>query len=98
MADGYESYDNSTRLVLEDTHVHHNQIGISLEWVRSVSIQKCQVFLNKSWGIYMRNSNVATIRGNDVFRNDCGGIRVCFNRFGHSVVMCFNFFYNFGQF
>ena len=87
VADGYESYDNSTRLVLEDTHVHHNQIGISLEWVRSVSIQKCQVFLNKSWGIYMRNSNVATIRGNDVFRNDCGGIRVCFNRFGHSVVM-----------
>ena len=35
----------------------------------------------------MRNSNVATIRGNDVFRNDCGGIRVCFNRFGNTVVM-----------
>ena len=35
----------------------------------------------------MRNTNVAIVRGNDVFRNDCGGIRVCFNRFGNTFVM-----------
>ena len=87
VVDANESYDNSTKFVLENSHVHHNQIGLSLEWVRSVSIQNCKVFSNRSWGIYMRNSNVASIRGNDVFRNDCGGIRVCFNRFGHTLVM-----------
>ena len=87
VTDGNESYDNSTRLVVEDTHVHHNQIGVSLEYVRSISIQNCKVFSNRSWGIYMRNTNVAIVRGNDVFRNDCGGVRVCFNRFGNTVVM-----------
>ena len=82
-----ESYDNSMKLVMEDTHVHHNQIGLSLEWVRSVSVQNCKVFSNRSWGIYMRNSNIASIQGNDVFRNDCGGIRICFNRSGYTLVM-----------
>ena len=50
--------------MLEDTHIHHNQLGVSLEWVRSVLIENCRVFSNRSWGIYMRNSNVATVQGN----------------------------------
>ena len=41
---------------------------------REVSIQNCKVFFNRSWGIYMRNSNDATIRVNNVFRNDSRGI------------------------
>ena len=56
--DGNEWYDNSrTRLLLKDSHV-----SLSLGWVRSVSIQNC----NRSWRIYMRNSNITTIVRNCV--------------------------------
>ena len=81
------SYDNSTRLVVEGGSVHHNQIGLSLEFLKNVDVSNCKVFSNRSWGIYMRNSNIASIRENNIFRNDCGGIRVCFNRFEFTVVM-----------
>ena len=33
-----------------------------------------RLFFNRNWGIYMRNSNDATIRVNNVFRNDSRGI------------------------
>ena len=81
------SYDNSTLLVVEGGSVHHNQIGLSLEFLKYVDVSNCQVFSNRSWGIYLRNSNVASIRENNIFRNDCGGIRVCFNRFEFTAVM-----------
>ena len=80
------SYDNPTKLFVEGGSVHHNQIGLSLEFLKLVDVSNCKVFSNRSWGIYLRNSNVSTIRGNDIFRNDCGGIKVTFNRFEYTVV------------
>ena len=81
------NYNNDMRVVLEGNRIHHNQIGISLSHVRSADIHGNLIFSNRSWGIFLRNSNVSTIQNNDVFRNDCGGIRICLNRFDRTVVM-----------
>ena len=55
--------------------------------VRSVDITGNQIFSNQSWGIFLRNSNVSTVQRNNIFRNDCGGLRVCLNRFDRTIVM-----------
>ena len=44
------------------------------------------IYCNRSWGITMRNATVALISQNDVFKNYCGGIKVCFNRFNQTVL------------
>ena len=80
------TYDNPTKLLVEGGSVHHNQIGLSLEYLKSVDVCNSKVFSNRTWGIFLRNSNVSTIQGNDIFRNDCGGIRVTLNRFEYTVV------------
>jgi parallel beta-helix repeat protein len=87
MSDSNLLYDNPMRLILEGSHIHHNQIGVSLSHVRSVDVRNNQIFSNRSWGIFLRNSNVTIIQQNNIFRNDCGGIRVCLNRFEETVVM-----------
>ena len=81
------SYDNPTRISVEQSTIHHNQIGLSLEYMKGISVRNCEIFSNRSWGIYLRNSTITSITGNDIFRNDCGGIKVCLNRFNYTVVM-----------
>ena len=81
------NYNNSMRVKFEENFIHHNQIGMSLSHVRSVDITGNQIFSNRSWGIFLRNSNVTTVQRNNIFRNDCGGLRVCLNRFDRTIVM-----------
>ena len=81
------NYNNNMRVVFEQNYIHHNQIGLSLSHARSVDIRGNLIFSNKSWGIFLRNSNVSTIQSNNIFRNDCGGIRICLNRFDRTIVM-----------
>ena len=42
------SYDNSTQLVVKGGSVHHNQIGLSLEFLKYVIVSNCKVFSNQS--------------------------------------------------
>ena len=85
--DPSENYNNNMRVVFEKNYIHHNQIGLSLSHARSVDIRENLIFSNRSWGIFLRNSNVSTIQSNNIFRNDCGGIRICLNRFDRTIVM-----------
>ena len=84
------SFDNHMNIIIEENNIHHNQIGLSLEYVKRLSVQSNRVFSNRSWGVYLRTSNVTSIRANDIFKNDCGGIRVTLNRFHYTTAYCSN--------
>jgi len=81
------SFDNLMRVIIEDNSIHHNQIGLSLEYVKRLNVKSNKVFSNRSWGVYLRTSNVTSIRANNIFKNECGGIRVTLNRFSYTTVM-----------
>ena len=81
------TYDTPTRVRVENCIIHHNQLGLSLAFSRSLDVVHNKIFSNRSWGIELRNANVVSIKGNDIFRNNCGGIRVCLNRFNQIIIM-----------
>ena len=81
------TYDTPARVTVEDCRIHHNQLGMSLAYSKSLDIHNNSIFSNRSWGIALRNANVVSIRQNDIFRNDCGGIRVSLNQFHETVIM-----------
>ena len=80
------TYDNENNLVVENCNIHHNQIGLSLGFLPFVSLKGNSIYSNRSWGITMRNSTVALISQNDVFKNYCGGIKIAFNRFNQTFL------------
>ena len=79
------SYDNDTLLKIENSEIHHNQIGLSLQYTRNIVVTKSMIHSNRSWGIVLRNSTIAHFGRNDIFRNECGGIKVMMNRFKYTV-------------
>ena len=80
------TYCNSTKIAMSENEIHHNSIGISTGFLKSVLIQGNRIFSNMSWGIFLRNSQVTVIDGNEVHRNYCGGIRVVLNRFDNTFI------------
>ena len=80
------TYDNQNNLVVENCNIHHNQIGLSLAYLPFVFLKNNSIYSNRSWGITLRNATVALIRQNDVFKNYCGGIKVCLNRFNQTIL------------
>ena len=83
------TYDNENNVLVENCNIHHNQIGISICFPKYVSIKNNSIHSNRSWGIALRNATTAFLSKNDVFRNECGGIRIMFNRF-HQTLMVRN--------
>ena len=81
-----ETYDSNLKVRVENSSVHHNQLGLSLEFSNYVSVKNSQIFSNGSWGIALRNSSVSIIGFNDIFRNECGGVKVMFNRFNQTLL------------
>ena len=81
-----EIYDNEIELVADNCSVHHNQLGYSLGFVKSVSISNSFIHSNRSWGIALRNATIAYIAGNDISRNECGGIKIMFNRHNQTLI------------
>ena len=75
------TYDNSLTLVVKESKIHHNQLGMSLQFTNSINICDSKIFSNRSWGVALRNARFATFVSNEIFRNECGGLRVCLNRF-----------------
>ena len=61
------SYDSTTRLMIDKCSIHHNQLGVSLAYLRSIAVQNSQVFSNRSWGIFLQSSNLTLIHSNDLF-------------------------------
>ena len=81
------TYDTPTRMIVKECKNHHNQLGMSLAFSRTLDVRNNTILSNKSWGIALRNANIVNIQGNDIFRNDCGGIRVCLNRSNETIIM-----------
>ena len=80
------TYDNENQASVENCNIHHNQLGISICFPRLVSIKNNSIHSNRSWGVALRNTTVAFLYHNDVFRNECGGIRISFNRFYQTLL------------
>ena len=80
------TYDNEIYANLENCNIHHNQLGISIGYPKSVSLRNNSIHSNRSWGIALRNAKIAFLSQNDVFRNECGGIRITFNRFYQTLL------------
>ena len=80
-----EIYDNDSQIVIDNCQIHHNQIGLSLQYSREISVTNSVIHSNRSWGIYLRNATIAYFGNNDLFRNHCGGVKVAFNRFNQTL-------------
>ena len=79
------TYDGDAKILVDNCQIHHNQIGLSLQFSKEISVTNSVIHSNRSWGIYLRNSSIAFFGNNDIFRNDCGGVKVTFNRFNQTL-------------
>ena len=85
MTEEHFVYDNCAQIYIDNCNIHHNQIGLSLQFSREISVTNSSIHSNRSWGIALRNSTIANFDQNDIFRNECGGVRIMFNRFWQTV-------------
>ena len=80
------TYDGELYGYVENCNIHHNQLGVSIGYPNCVSLRNNSIHSNRSWGITLRNATVAFLCQNDIFRNECGGIRISFNRFYQTLL------------
>ena len=79
-------YDNKMEIHIENCNIHHNQLGISHEFSKIILIKNSEIHSNRSWGIALRNCTVAFVGGNDISRNECGGVKIMLNRQNHTLI------------
>ena len=82
-----QNYDSNIDLEVFNSEIHHNQLGLSLEFSGKINVQKSVIHNNRSWAVALRNSVVAFFGENELFRNECGGFKVMLNRFNQTVFM-----------
>ena len=78
-------YDNYAKIYIDNCNIHHNQIGLSLQFSKQISVTNSSIHSNRSWGVALRNSTIALFDQNDIHRNECGGIKIMFNRFWQTL-------------
>ena len=81
--EGIRVCNNAKRIVISDNDVHHNRpFGISLDDNSRLLIKDNKIFENGFWGILAKSRTSASIIGNVISGNKCGGIIIGLNYSG----------------
>ena len=74
---------NTSKIIIRSNDVHHNRpFGLSLDQNSCLLISNNKIFENGFWGIQAQLRTSATITGNAIFGNKCGGIFIGWNYSG----------------
>ena len=76
------TYDNFAVIYINNCIIHHNQIGISLQFSREISVTNSSIHSNRSWGIALRNSTIAIFDQNDILEMIVVELGSCLTDFG----------------
>ena len=76
-------YHNTSKIIIRGNDVHHNRpFGLSLDQNSCLLISNNKIFENGFWGIQAQLRTSATITGNVISGNKCGGIFIGWNYSG----------------